>query len=796
MSLALLLAVACGGGTPTPPKQPDNVPAPSPVPASIAGPLAGSLSGASASLAAQSSQNALAVQAAALALQAGVQANAVTLTASLVAAPPGRAALTSGSAQAFGFQLVVLNLPGTSSAQTFSGVVVFQGASDWVLVGGPSSGAPIPPGVGTLDAGGQLWTATAGQESAQLLTEGSTCPNTSLPAAVTSCKLATFHNAGFSITSATPYSGGATGSKTASLATTSLGGGVSLIIDCALGALCPGGSSSGGVRVAVTPTPVTLSTNGVQQFAAVVTGTTNSAVTWSVEEAGGGTVSTSGRYTAPSAPGVFHVRATSQQDTSQFGRATVTVSAPATVTVSPSSTTVATLGIVGFTASVSGLSSSAVTWTVDENNGDFAAGKVSASGSYTAPATPGTYHVRARSAVNPGVSGTATVTVTAGCMEALPPIRPATGKTIVLGGWYLPLKLDSRGRLLAAWVEVDATTGVHVAYVSRYEAGTWSVLGSAGVTVNAPFYMDLAIDSLDRPVLAYELFNTTTSGLEIHLARWTAASGWAEFTTPILGSVQNTGFGMALVGDQPAVAVARFLATAPYYDLAVEQWNGSSWAITGGAQLSTTEYMANPTLIVDALGDITVAWDEPFVSGNHSGYAPIARKLSGPGAGPIASPNTGNDVLPGLPSLAFDAAGKLVMGWSNYPDATAGLADGLEVTVYGAPGWTQLGTTLPGLTGVVVPERGVGAWRHPLVLNGNTGHMAAATVTTASNNWAVYEHDATGAWPMVCAPVQDPATGGTASATLATGMTYDGASQAFVLGVVVYDKILVARVRH
>ncbi|GLH72921.1 hypothetical protein GETHLI_14230 [Geothrix limicola] len=87
-----------------------------------------------------------------------------------------------------------------------------------------------------------------------------------------------------------------------------------------------------GVAVAISPTTVSLNTGATQQFTASVTGSTNTAVTWSVVEAGGGSVSTSGLYTAPTTAGTYHVKATSQADTTKSATATVTVSAPGTTT--------------------------------------------------------------------------------------------------------------------------------------------------------------------------------------------------------------------------------------------------------------------------------------------------------------------------------------------------------------------------------------------------------------------------------------------------------------------------------
>jgi hypothetical protein len=59
----------------------------------------------------------------------------------------------------------------------------------------------------------------------------------------------------------------------------------------------------------------------------------SAAVTWSVAEPGGGTVSSSGLYTAPSSDGVYHVVATSVASPGISGQATATVGAPPAVPV-------------------------------------------------------------------------------------------------------------------------------------------------------------------------------------------------------------------------------------------------------------------------------------------------------------------------------------------------------------------------------------------------------------------------------------------------------------------------------
>ncbi len=79
------------------------------------------------------------------------------------------------------------------------------------------------------------------------------------------------------------------------------------------------------IAVAINPPFVTTTLNKPTQFSAAVLGSANGAITWSVTEALGGSVTGAGAYTAPAAPGTFHVVATSQADTNQSATATVVV---------------------------------------------------------------------------------------------------------------------------------------------------------------------------------------------------------------------------------------------------------------------------------------------------------------------------------------------------------------------------------------------------------------------------------------------------------------------------------------
>jgi alpha-tubulin suppressor-like RCC1 family protein len=83
----------------------------------------------------------------------------------------------------------------------------------------------------------------------------------------------------------------------------------------------------GAVSVTVTPATASVTGGQTRAFTAVVAGAVNQAVTWSVQEAGGGSMTAGGLYIAPSTGGTYHVVATSVADPSKIGTAIVMVTA-------------------------------------------------------------------------------------------------------------------------------------------------------------------------------------------------------------------------------------------------------------------------------------------------------------------------------------------------------------------------------------------------------------------------------------------------------------------------------------
>ena len=149
------------------------------------------------------------------------------------------------------------------------------------------------------------------------------------------------------------------------------------------------------------------------QFTASVTGTTNKAVTWSVDavvggNAASGRIDVSGMYSAPPVASAHTVTATSAADTTKSASSAVTVTN--TSSVSPASVTLMAGATQPFSASFPALSNPSVTWSVDNiAGGNSSVGVISSAGLYTAPSQPGSHAVAATDA-NTGVSTSAAPT--------------------------------------------------------------------------------------------------------------------------------------------------------------------------------------------------------------------------------------------------------------------------------------------------------------------------------------------------------------------------------------------------
>lgn len=245
------------------------------------------------------------------------------------------------------------------------------------------------------------------------------------------------------------------------------------------------GSASQTVTVSVEPGSVELAPSGTTQFAAAVTGTIDTSVTWSVVEGStGGTIDQAGNYVAPSATGTFHVRAVARADARVSSDAVVTVTpAPAiSVVISPTTASVTTGGSTTFTATViNDGTNSGVTYTAS-------CGSVTAAGVFTAPSSAGTCQVTATSKRDTTKSATATVTVTA-VTPITVTLNTGTASIDACKTATFTATVTGTSNTAVTWSVVEGTAGGAVSsggvYTAPSNAGTYHVRATSNASATA-----------------------------------------------------------------------------------------------------------------------------------------------------------------------------------------------------------------------------------------------------------------------------------------------------------------------
>src|SRR6266481_5962940 len=276
------------------------------------------------------------------------------------------------------------------------------------------------------------------------------------------------------------------------------------------------------VAVKISPASTQLLGGQAQQFTANVTGTLNTAVTWSISPSAVGTVSTAGLYSAPatvSTQQVVTVTATSVDDTSKAASATVTLNPPVSVSITPAMSLLGQSQTQQFTATVANSSNTAVTWSISPAG----AGSISNSGFYSAPATISTQQtvmVTATSVADGTKSASATITLSPPVPPVISTLTPGSGQvgiTITIAGHNFTSTAGTvtfNGKLatISSWTDTSimanvpsgATSGNVVVTIAGQASNAFaftvyagSLSGSYGstptaVTLTAPIAIDWA----------------------------------------------------------------------------------------------------------------------------------------------------------------------------------------------------------------------------------------------------------------------------------------------------------------
>ncbi len=324
------------------------------------------------------------------------------------------------------------------------------------------------------------------------------------------------------------------------------------------------------VGVSISPASVTLAVKGQQQFTATVSGSSNTAVTWTVSGTGCvsgscGTVTSSGLYTAPATvpvPAVATVKATSAADPSKSASASVVIEAATavTVSVSPASAQVPAGGQQQFTAGVTGATNTAVKWSLSGAGCSGATcGSISVSGLYTAPGSvpsPATVKVIATSVADPSASGSATITITAASGLTLSPSSPTVKPQA-----QIQFSASGPGSGIVVWSATGSgctgitcgsitSTGLYTAPASAPNPNTVritatslvnpAVTGSTTVTISSTnVSVSVSPGSVSVDVGARQQFTSTVTGTSNTAVTWSISGYDCAGTT--CGTISTTG---------------------------------------------------------------------------------------------------------------------------------------------------------------------------------------------------------------------------------------------------------------
>ena len=155
-----------------------------------------------------------------------------------------------------------------------------------------------------------------------------------------------------------------------------------------------------GINLVVDPLGPCMMPSQTLQFNADVVNTTDTAVTWYVDNIQGGnstvgTISTGGLYRAPTTTGYHLIKAVSQAASTVSNVSKVTITDTPSFAIFPYTASMQVSTQQAFQGQICGVPDTNVTYSVDDiNGGNAAVGYITSEGIYTAPSTTGKHTIR------------------------------------------------------------------------------------------------------------------------------------------------------------------------------------------------------------------------------------------------------------------------------------------------------------------------------------------------------------------------------------------------------------------
>ena len=280
------------------------------------------------------------------------------------------------------------------------------------------------------------------------------------------------------------------------------------------------------------------------------------------------------------------------------------------VSVTPHSSSVATAGKEQFSATVTGNTNTAVTWSAS-------GGTITAAGLFTAPSAAGTYTVSATSQADNTKSDVATVTVTSSAPTPTPP--PPTPVSVVISPKIINLATGATQQFTAL---VSGTTNTAVTWTAS--AGTISAAGlyTAPASAGTPTVTATSVADKTKTASATILVGGAGSTLAQAAAGLTPGQ-WFHFTT-----AENTSWNGGGVLDLGPNHNATDNATA-WSTKAL--WNPvtKEFYFVGGGHCGTGNDCVDTQQVLRYV-DGTNTWNVSFRAGTHTYEGPAINTTAGP----------------------------------------------------------------------------------------------------------------------------------------------------------------------
>ncbi len=314
--------------------------------------------------------------------------------------------------------------------------------------------------------------------------------------------------------------------------------------------------------IVLTPSSISLRAGENTAFSAQIQGQggPTTAVTWS---ASGGSIASSGAYTAPLAGGAYTVTATSVQDPTKKATATVSVASISVGVPAPSNGTVDAGNSIQFSATVNDAANPAVTWSV--NGG----GSISGGGLFTATLA-GTYTVTATSVADPSKSASTTVgvrSVVTGVTLTPSTTNLKAGEAIMVTAQVLGLGGPATG---VTWTATGGTVAGNGLYTAPLVGGQYTLTARS---IQDPTKM-ASMTVMVSPVVVSALtpggavvdagssiqFSATAEGAADPSVRWSVSGGGSIsasglFSATTAGSYAVTATSQANPGQSASTSV-------------------------------------------------------------------------------------------------------------------------------------------------------------------------------------------------------------------------------------------------